>query len=82
MIVLDTDYFSLLLRKDSTEGEEINRRLDLVEDDIATTIMTAEEQMRGWLAAIRRIRYARKQIPGYASLQRMFEFLADWNVLP
>jgi tRNA(fMet)-specific endonuclease VapC len=57
MIVLDTDHISFLQRPDSAEGQELVRRLETASDhDIVTTVVTVEEQMRGWLQVIARFR--------------------------
>ena len=52
------------------------------EDDIATTIISAEEQFRGWLAQIRRKRDPHQQATAYKRLQQRIDFFAAWNVLP
>jgi len=82
MIVLDTDDLSLLQHQESKEAVEIFQKLDTCGDDVATTIISAEEQMRGWLAAIRKSNDPHKQIPFYMSLQEMMEFFEGWTVLP
>jgi tRNA(fMet)-specific endonuclease VapC len=53
MIILDTDHISLLQHPDSTEGQRLVQRLAVSFDrDIVTTVVTVEEQMRGWLQVI------------------------------
>ena len=47
----------------------------------AVTIVTVEEQLRGWLAELGRHRDPRRQITAYAKLQRQIETFADWLVL-
>lgn len=49
---------------------------------MAVTVITVEEQMRGWLAEIGRHHDPHRQIPGYAKLQRQVEVFADWMILP
>jgi tRNA(fMet)-specific endonuclease VapC len=54
MCVLDTDHISLLDRG-GAEGRRIRERLALVApDDVAATVVSYEEQMRGWMSAIAR----------------------------
>ena len=53
MIVLDTDHISELQQPNSHRGARLAGRLRAVVDDpVVTTIVTAEEQLRGWLGAI------------------------------
>ena len=61
----------MLLERVNTSGE-----------DVATTIITVEEQLRGWLAEIHRLTDPHKQISSYERLQRRIEFFAAWTVLP
>jgi tRNA(fMet)-specific endonuclease VapC len=51
-------------------------------EEVATTIVTVEEQLRGWLAEIHRLADPHRQIVAYERLQRRIEFFAAWSVLP
>jgi len=51
-------------------------------EEVATTIITVEEQLRGWLAEIHRVSDPHRQIPLYERLQRRIEFFAAWSVVP
>ena len=81
MLVLDTDHFSELER-DLEPGKRLSQRLSLSSFDKALTIITIEEEMRGWLAEIRRRDDLHRQIAPYAKLQRQVEAFADWIILP
>jgi len=50
--------------------------------DAATTIITVDEQLRGWLAEIHRLTDPHRQIVAYGRLQRRIDFFAAWTVLP
>jgi tRNA(fMet)-specific endonuclease VapC len=50
--------------------------------DMTVTVITLEEQMRGWLAEIRRRHDLLRQIAPYAKLQRQVEAFAEWMILP
>jgi hypothetical protein len=53
MIILDTEHISELQRGGSRLGATLRARLDVSGDpDIVTTIISVEENMRGWLAEI------------------------------
>jgi tRNA(fMet)-specific endonuclease VapC len=80
MLVLDTDHLVELDRL-SSEGLALVERLEAATEDVATTIISAEEQFRGWLAQIRRQHDPHKQIAAYQRLGRRIEFFSAWNVL-
>lgn len=81
MLVLDTDHFSELERN-SSAGQRLTARLETSTEDKALTILTVEEQLRGWLAKINRHHDPQLQITSYAKLQRQVEAMADWIILP
>ncbi len=80
MIILDTDCISLLER-DNTDAARLRQRLaeEVSPLDAATTIITFEEQMRGWLAYIAKARTLENQITAYAKLSR---FLDNYRAIP
>ena len=70
MWLLDTDYLSILERGGS-DALPIQMRLDQVPvDEVGTTIVNYEEQMRGWLS-----RAAQASTP--TQLQRTYALLED-----
>ena len=81
LLVLDTDHFSEW-ESGSAAGVRLRGRLPFAESDLAVTVVTVEEQMRGWLAEIRRHHDLHRQIAPYAKLQRQVEAFADWIILP
>ena len=82
MILLDTDHMAVLTMPgpacDQLLGR-INRSPDRL---VATTIVTAEEQMRGWLAEIKRHRLIFDQIHAYEQLGALIKVWCDWIILP
>jgi len=55
MVVLDTDHLSLLERRQSAASQGMQTRLDRLDGESwATTIVTYEEQTRGWMAYMAR----------------------------
>jgi tRNA(fMet)-specific endonuclease VapC len=79
--VLDTDHMSLLDRG-SAEGGRIRQRIDsLPPDDIATTIISYEEQMRGWLARVSQARTLERAIVAYRGLKRQLQTYRDMSVM-
>jgi tRNA(fMet)-specific endonuclease VapC len=82
MIVLDTDHISELLDPDSTRGARLSQRLGgVVAIPIATTIISYEEQMRGWLAKIHKSTPGDRQVDAYDYLADSLEFYKGWDIL-
>src|SRR5688572_12344194 len=54
VLILDTDHLSEF-EVGSSAGERLRERLLSSGEDVATTIISAEEQLRGWLAQIHRL---------------------------
>ena len=81
MLVLDTDHFSELEVR-SVVGMRLLTRLAASGDDAVVTAITVEEQLRGWLAEIRRHAKPRKQTMAYARLVRTVELHSKWTILP
>ncbi len=70
MLILDTDHVSILDR-DTIEAFNLGRRLASVPpEEVAVTIITYEEQMRGWFAFIAQARTTPQQIEAYRKLRR------------
>ena len=83
MIILDTDHISLLQHSDSPEGQRLIQRLATSRDpDIVTTVITVEEQMRGWLQVIARYRDLQQQSAYYDKLTDFIRFFGKWRILP
>jgi len=70
--VLDTDHMSALEWGSSGVGERLITRLNtLPVGEAATTIVTFEEQTRGWLSVLARSRSLDEQIEAYSRLKRL-----------
>lgn len=81
MLVLDTNHVSEL-GYGTPAGLRLRDRLLATAEDTATTIITVEEQLRGWLAEIHRLTDPHRQILAYRRLHERVEFFARWTVLP
>ena len=69
MYLLDTDYMSLMQRG-TVEGQALFRRLMSSNISPATTIVTYEEQMRGWLDLLARSTKFEAQVRAYELLHQ------------
>lgn len=82
MIILDTDCVSLLQRENILLGSRLQESLDKFPvDEIFTTIISFEEQMRGWLAFIAKSRSAEQQVFAYGRLHSALNDYKNANVL-
>ena len=73
MLILDTDHLSILDR-DTMEAFNLGRRLaSIPQDEVAVTIITYEEQMRGWLSYIAQAKLPAQQLEAYWKLKRFAE---------
>ncbi len=80
MILLDTDHLSVLLDPRHAKHAALLDRLASADEPTAIPIIAVEEQLRGWLAQIRRARTAHKQIIPYRRLAKLLDFLSRWNM--
>ena len=80
MFLLDTDHMSALEWGSGGAGQRFIARLDkLSAGAAATTIITFEEQMRGWLSVLARSRLPVQQVEAYRRLKRL---LANYLAIP
>jgi hypothetical protein len=82
MILLDTDHLSVLTDRRAAGHAALLRRLELATESLAIPIVAAEEQCQGWLAKIARTREIHQQIAPYERLAELFDFLAEWDIVP
>jgi hypothetical protein len=76
MILLGTDHLTVLSNsQDSRHGALLARLQASADQELALPIVSVEEQCRGWLAQVSRVRDVHKQIPAYDLLAKLFEFL-------
>ena len=63
MITLDTDHLSVLQHRDNPRALAVRERLGQVPltTNVATTVISFEEQTRGWLRMISRFMVARSR---------------------
>jgi len=82
MILLDTDHVSVLQIPDSDRRNTLLARIDeaSIDSTIGTTIITIEEQLRGWLASIAKERLVKRHARPYRELRKLFLFFTDWHI--
>jgi tRNA(fMet)-specific endonuclease VapC len=81
-VLLDTDHLSVLQWQEEPACHRLLARLDqLPADDIATTIVSFQEQVQGWLAYLNRARKPAQIVLAYAKLEEIRRWFLKMNVL-
>jgi len=83
MILIDTDHATYFKYPESDRGSRFISRLSQVEqsETIGVAIVTVEERMRGWLAAIAKERTAIRQVNAYRELAGLFDFYNEFEIV-
>lgn len=82
MILLDTDHLTILAFPEGQPHAQLTARMRASSDPVfATTIVNAEEQLRGWLAAINRQPTPQQQIVPYEHLRKLLSFLRPFLLI-
>lgn len=83
ILILDTDHLTLVQRQTEPAYSRLRARLARIpQEDVRTTIVSFEEQMRGWLSNIARSRNRSQEIAAYQRLQNLLMFFGSIPVLP
>jgi tRNA(fMet)-specific endonuclease VapC len=80
MILLDTDHFSVLTDARHALHAPLTTRLEASHEVLAIPVVSIEEQLRAWLAQVRRLSDVHKQIFPYDRLIRLLDTLAVWDI--
>ncbi len=78
LYVLDTDHVSLAQRRHPSVLRRLTSRHAR---EITVTVVTAEEQLRGWLKAIRRAKDRERLLWAYAGLRGALDYFAVSRLL-
>jgi len=80
MLVLDTNHFRELSNQTSV-GDKLRGRLAAANQPVVTSVVTAEESLRGWLAKLASFRDVTEQIIAYRKLGDAIQMLSDFTLL-
>ncbi|MEX2175285.1 MAG: type II toxin-antitoxin system VapC family toxin [Pirellulaceae bacterium] len=82
MLILDTDHVSLLEWGSGSDYDRLQIRLQrTLATEITTTIVSYEEQTRGWLAYLARARKLTQQVEAFRRLHRHLNVYREMVVL-
>jgi tRNA(fMet)-specific endonuclease VapC len=81
-VLLDTDHLSVLQWQEQPACDRLLARLaELPADDIATSIVSFQQQVQGWQAFLNRARKPAQIIVAYAKLESLWRSFLKMNVL-
>ncbi len=82
MILLDTDHVTALKYQDTERYRRLTARLGNVgEEVVGVTVITVEEQFRGWLASVAKERKPQRQVRPYDELIGLFDFFSAFEIV-
>ena len=81
MLVLDTDHMSVLEWGGERSAALRERLANIAPHEVATTIISYEEQIRGWMAYLARARKLVQQVEAYSRLRRHLDNYREILVL-
>jgi tRNA(fMet)-specific endonuclease VapC len=80
MVILDTDHMSVLERRERPAVDHLRSRLaQRPPSEVMTTVISYEEQMRGWMVYIAQARSMTEQITAYG---RLLSHLENYRRIP
>lgn len=81
-VLLDTDHLSVLQWQEQPACDRLLARLDLLPaDDVATSIVSFQEQVQGWQAYLNRARKPAQVVEAYSKLEALWRSFLRMNVL-
>jgi len=81
MILLDSDHLTAFSYRDHPRAEALKNRLQAAGEQVGLTVISVEEQMRGWLAEIKKHNEVFEQISAYDRLIKMVHFFQEWTII-
>jgi tRNA(fMet)-specific endonuclease VapC len=79
LYALDTDTLTLL---ENGHPRVLQQQVAHLQDDLAVTVISVEEQLSGWYRRIRQATKRDELARRYYELTRVIAFLAGWKILP
>lgn len=76
--VLDTDHVSLFQQKHPLVSKRVS---EVKPEELAITLITVQEQMRGWLNVVRRESESERLVWAYTGLSDAVKFFSSINLL-
>lgn len=82
MILFDTDHFSALKYGQSEIAPTLSVNMSMsVDQEFTTSVVTLEEQLRGWLSLINATTDVDHQLHAYKRLVELVQFFSAWRII-
>lgn len=82
-LILDTDLWTIMKRQSQPASDRLQARLqEHPADEICVTILTFEEQVRGWMSSLSKARTPEQVLRAYTELRTVLRDFSQANVLP
>jgi tRNA(fMet)-specific endonuclease VapC len=81
MILLDSDHVSILVDPRESKRADLLSRLQTTSDAVCLPVVVVEEHLRGWLAAIHKVRDVYQQVVPYLRLIKVVDFSRAWPII-
>jgi tRNA(fMet)-specific endonuclease VapC len=81
-VLLDTDHISILQYEDRAAATLQRRLAELPGEAVRVSIVSFQEQARGWLAYLHRARKREQVLKGYSDLQDLLKYYQAQEVMP
>ena len=81
MIVVESNHMRVL-RRPGGACDKLMVKLQASGEDVCTNIITVHEAVNGCLSEINKAKTVHEKVAPYQYLHQIFEFFADWIVLP
>jgi tRNA(fMet)-specific endonuclease VapC len=82
MVILDTNHISILERRGPDAYPLLIRLADVPISDVRVTVISYEEQIRGWTAAVAAAKSSSAQVMQYVRLLAQLENYCNLSILP
>jgi predicted nucleic acid-binding protein len=82
MYVLDTDHLSLVQRGGAAGQQILSRMAHLRKDELFVTVISYEEQVKGWFKVLSAAKRREETVFGYLGLQQMSQDYCEIAMLP
>ena len=82
MVILDTNHISILEQRGPIASPLLLRLAKHPLSDVYVTVISYEEQIRGWMAAIAATKHGAAQVMQYSRLLMQLENYCNLSVLP